>query len=352
MKKLLLSLSFVALLFSMNAQVLQSENFNTLTIGNVGTDITGATDGQGAWRTFSTNGTAPTTTTNAGNANFQIVADGNVATNGLRIEGPNGDKGGQFMWKEGFATLWGTRTSGNNNVEVQYDFFTGPATTSTAQIGMRLYGADGVNSRTLNGYVYNMNSRVLQGVAYLNNAGTLGTYLVTLQTGGLILDPNTWYTVAFGYNTTTGQPYWRYNTTTPSASVASAAWAGPFSPDEVDFVHVVPASNTLAAPVRFDNYFVRATSADSLLGNEEFATISQEVISVYPNPSKDVINVNSSINAFNSISIVDLNGRVVKNVNFDGVTEAQINISDLASGVYVMNVTSEKETFSKKIVKE
>ncbi len=352
MKKLLLSLSFVALSFSMNAQVLQSENFNTLTIGNVGTDITGATDGQGGWRTFSTNGTAPTTTTNAGNANYQIVVNGNVTTNGLRIEGPNGDKGGQFMWKEGFAASWATRTSGNNNVEVQYDFFTGPVTTSTAQVGMRLYGADGTNSRTLNGYVYNMNTRVLQGVAYLNNAGTLGTYLVTLQTGGVILDPNTWYTVAFGYNTTTGQPYWRYNTTTTSGSVASAAWTGPFSPEEVDFVHVVPASNTLVAPVIFDNLFVRASATDSLLGTDEFATISEEVISVYPNPSKDVINVNSSINSFNSISIVDLNGRVVKNVNFDGVTEAQINISDLASGVYVMNVISEKETFSKKIVKE
>jgi hypothetical protein len=352
MKKLLLSLSFLALSFSMNAQVLQSENFNTLTIGNVGTDITGATDGQGAWRTFSTNGTAPTTTTNSAITNFQIVADGNATTNGLRIDGPNGDKGSRFMWKEGFATLWGTRTSGNNNIEVQYDFFTGPATTSTAQVGVRVFGADGTNSRVLNGFVYNMNTRILQGVAYLNNGGTYGTFVITLQTGGLVLDPNTWYTIAFGYSTTTGQPYWRYNTTTTSGSIPAANWAGPFSPDEVDFIHAVPASNTAAAPLTFDNLVVRASAADSLLGTDEFVTIGEEVISVYPNPAKDLININSLVNTFNSVSIVDLNGRVVKNVNFDTVTEAQINISDLASGVYVMNVNSEKETFSKKIVKE
>ena len=73
MKKILL-LSFVFSISFVNAQVIQSEDFNGLTLGEVGTDITGATAGQGGFYTGSSNGAAPTTTTNAGNSNFEIIA--------------------------------------------------------------------------------------------------------------------------------------------------------------------------------------------------------------------------------------------------------------------------------------
>lgn len=369
MKKLLLSLSFVAFSFSMNAQGLQNENFNTLTIGNVGTDITGTTPGQNSWLTFSTNnGPAGTTTTstNAGNTNFQIVANGNLTTNGLRIESGNGNYGSRFMWKDGLGASWATRTAGNNIIEVEYDFYTGPVTDSRTQVGMRIFGDDNSTtpptSRSLNGFVYTTNTRVLQGVAYLNNGGTYGTFVINLATGGLVLNSDTWYTIGCSYNTATGEVLWKTSPTATASGITNAVWVPGLVPNEVDFLNIVvgpnPAANppvpanTLASNIIFDNYVSRASASNTLLSVDEVASIELEVISVYPNPSKDVINVNSSINSFNSISIVDLNGRVVKNVNFDAVTEAQINISDLASGVYVMNVTSEKETFSKKIVKE
>ncbi|NDI98767.1 T9SS type A sorting domain-containing protein [Flavobacterium sp. LaA7.5] len=73
---------------------------------------------------------------------------------------------------------------------------------------------------------------------------------------------------------------------------------------------------------------------------------------VYPNPANDVINITNADNALlNNVQIVDLNGRTVKSVKFDGATEAQINVSDLASGLYIMNIASDKGTVSKKIVK-
>ena len=357
MKKILLSLSFVALSLSINAQTFQNDNFNSLTIGNVGTDFTGTTPGQNSWSTFSTNVNSATSTTststNAGNSNFQIVANGNSSTNGFSLETPNGNEGARYMWKEGFDTFWASRTAGNNRVEVQYDIFSGPTTTSKGQVSVRLFALDGTTSRTVSGFNYTLDTKVLSGLAYLNNGGTYGTFLVNLDTAGaLTLAPNTWYTIGFGYDTVTGAPYWRINTTTASFSVNPANYAGPYQPVEVDFIGLTVATNTVAGTNTFDNFTVKATSGDSLLGNDEFATIAQDVISVYPNPAKDVINVNSSINSFNSVSIVDLNGRVVKSLNFNAVTEAQINISDLASGIYVMNINSEKETFSKKIVIE
>lgn len=349
MKKLLLSLALVATSFGFS-QVLQTENFNSLTIGNVGTDITGMTPGQASWLTFSTNGTAPTTSTNASNSNFQIVASGNTTSNGLLVQSPNGDKGSRFMWKDGLPTAWAARTSGNNLIEVEYDFFTGSATTSTAQSGVRLYGEDGTNSRVLCGYVYNSDTRILQGVAYLNNAGTFGTFLITLQTGGLILNANTWYRVGFGYNTISGMPYWKFNTN-PSVSVNQANYAGPFAPSEVDFVVGVPASNTVSSNMTFDNYLVRASNADALLSIEDQNLISS-ALTVYPNPTKDRFQVDTNNSGMiELVSITDINGRVVKSINFSGVSNATVDVSDLISGMYFVVVQTDNGSGTTKFIK-
>lgn len=347
MKKTLLSLALIATSFSFS-QVLQTENFNGLTIGNVGTDITGATAGQGSWLTFSSNGTAPTTSTNALNTNFQIVSNGNTSSNGLLLQGPNGDKGSRFMWKNGLPTAWAARTSGNNIIEVEYDFYTGSATTSTAQSGVRLYGTDGASSRVLCGYVYNSNTRILQGVAYLNNAGTFGTFLITLQTGGLVLNADTWYRVGFGYDTTTGEPYWKFDSN-PSVSVNPANFSGPFPPVEVDFVMGVTAANTVSANIIFDNFVAKASNADTLLSIEE-TTIADNSFAIYPNPTSNVLNISNTNNyEIKNISVVDINGRVVKN---ESGAMTQINVSDLNSGVYFVTIEAAEGKTTKKFIKQ
>ena len=74
-------------------------------------------------------------------------------------------------------------------------------------------------------------------------------------------------------------------------------------------------------------------------------------LSVSPNPSNNIINITNTSNiVVNGASIADLNGRVVKTVKFGGA-DAQVNISDLASGVYMMTITSDKGTTTKKVIK-
>ena len=53
----------------------------------------------------------------------------------------------------------------------------------------------------------------------------------------------------------------------------------------------------------------------------------------------------------NGVKITDLNGRVVKEAKLAGTAEAQINISDLASGMYMVTVSSDKGTATKKSLK-
>lgn len=72
---------------------------------------------------------------------------------------------------------------------------------------------------------------------------------------------------------------------------------------------------------------------------------------VFPNPANNVVNVANAVALISNVKIADLNGRTVKTVNFENVGEAQINIADLASGVYMMTIASDKGTTTKKIVK-
>lgn len=352
MKKLLLSLTLFGGLFVSNAQTLQSDDFNGLTIGNIGTDLTGATPGQGSWATFSNNGTDPTTTTNSASSNFQIIAGGNNATQGLQIVGPNGNKGARYMWKDGLATSWADRTAGNEIIEVEVDFFTGATTTSTAFTGVYLYSPD---FSIINGLIYTNNTRLLRGVAKLNNAGTVDTYTVGLASGGLILQANTWYRLGFGYNTTTGQPTWRVNTMTETATIGNAFWAGDAdlaTPGELDLAAEANTTNTVAYNGIFDNFVVRATSTDTLLGVNDLS-VSNDTFVVYPNPVNNVVNISLMSNTFdveiNKVTISDVNGRTVKEFNSN---LNQLNIADLNSGVYFLNIETANGKATKKIVKQ
>jgi hypothetical protein len=353
MKKLLLSLTFFGGLFLSHSQILQSEDFNGLTIGNVGADLTGTTAGQGSWLTFSSNGADPTTTTNSANSNFQIIAGGNNGTQGFQVVGPNGDKGSRYMWKDGLPTAWAARTTGNNIIEVEVDFFTGSATTSTGFTGVYLYSVPDYG--IINGLIYTNNTRLIRGIAKLNNAGNVNTFTVNLATGGLFLQPDTWYRLGFGYNTATGEPTWRVSTMTQTATIANTFWANGVeleSPGELDFASESNTTNTVAYNGVFDNFVMRAVATGSLLSVNE-STISNEMFAVYPNPVNNTLNISLVSNTLdvemNKVTISDVNGRIIKEFNSN---LNQLDVQDLNSGVYFLNIETSNGKVTKKIVKQ
>ena len=63
---------------------------------------------------------------------------------------------------------------------------------------------------------------------------------------------------------------------------------------------------------------------------------SGELISFYPNPFHDNINISGDINQINSLAIYDINGRLMKNL-FQPQTR-QIQLEELPSGVYTIDV--------------
>lgn len=96
-------------------------------------------------------------------------------------------------------------------------------------------------------------------------------------------------------------------------------------------------------------YFDDLKVTQAALSTNEFLA-SQ--LKVYPNPSNNFVTISTDANVmFNQVSLTDLNGRTVKIVELNGDSSAQINISDLAAGVYMMNINSDQGSLTKKIIK-
>jgi hypothetical protein len=74
--------------------------------------------------------------------------------------------------------------------------------------------------------------------------------------------------------------------------------------------------------------------------------------SVFPNPASNVVTIsNKSGILIDRIEISDVNGRTVRQTNVGNITEAQSAISDIASGVYMMTVLTDKGNMVKKVIK-
>lgn len=99
-----------------------------------------------------------------------------------------------------------------------------------------------------------------------------------------------------------------------------------------------------------DTVSVDTVLVDGTLSTNDFVSGK---FNVYPNPvNGNLVTISNNANIqVNKVAITDVNGRTVKTVNFDGVAEARVNVGDLNTGVYFMNIDTNEGTATKKIVK-
>lgn len=105
----------------------------------------------------------------------------------------------------------------------------------------------------------------------------------------------------------------------------------------------------------FDDY-ITSFYVDNIVISNDTAGLSKAnavKFSVFPNPATNKIMVKTNNNALvDNITISDLNGRVVRSTDFEGVTQAQVNIAELSGGMYMMHIVSDKGSITKKIIKQ
>jgi bifunctional DNase/RNase len=142
---------------------------------------------------------------------------------------------------------------------------------------------------------------------------------------------------------------------TQTATVANTFWANGVeleSPGELDFASESNTTNTVAYNGVFDNFVMRAVATGSLLSVNE-STISNEMFAVYPNPVNNTLNISLVSNTLdvemNKVTISDVNGRIIKEFNSN---LNQLDVQDLNSGVYFLNIETSNGKVTKKIVKQ
>jgi hypothetical protein len=93
-------------------------------------------------------------------------------------------------------------------------------------------------------------------------------------------------------------------------------------------------------------------SGDYALGvwDEEHASLKENSselnINIYPNPAEDKINIELKNETKGNVVITNQLGQVVKEMNIDG-KELTIDIEDLTSGIYFINVSNQRMKFLK-----
>lgn len=350
--------TLLSLILSMalcQSQVLEGNDFNALTVGNVNTNFDFSAAGQAGYFTFADNGdqTAGSTSTNAGNSNFQIVTNGQNSSQGLQITGPDGSDG--FRQIQQLPYTWSSRTTGNDIIEAQFSFNTGANNMSENVFRWLLRSDDGTTIRTMIGVEFDSSTGELGGLATLLNGANEGFFGFDIGTGNtaLILPANTWVTVGMSYDTADGRLRWKTDFTSSDRSFTNAAnLIANQMPD--DFIIVGfegAATNAVAKTIVIDNVEVRAVATDMLLNLEDSDSVT--TFDLFPNPTRESFKISTNgSDLASAIAVFDMSGKQVLSQKINSTTQT-VDSSSLKAGIYVIRVStnSGKEKALKLIIK-
>lgn len=97
--------------------------------------------------------------------------------------------------------------------------------------------------------------------------------------------------------------------------------------------------------VYFDN--IKITNITGLLATSE--TTTKDDVQVYPNPVVDKINL-KSVKDLQSVVLYDAKGAIVR--DFGMIKSSSVDVSNIATGNYLLKITTKNSEFTKKIIKK
>ncbi|MBE9469379.1 MAG: S8 family serine peptidase [Bacteroidetes bacterium] len=142
------------------------------------------------------------------------------------------------------------------------------------------------------------------------------------------------------------------------AGLAACLWqAHPKANNMQIFNAIVQSSNHYNNPYNITGYGIpNFDNANLLLDYQDSG--NENIISVYPNPFKDVLNFDfySTDNNNIEIELYNILGQKISfdkhNLAFTNYNKIQINFSGLENGIYFLRVASKDKFFTKKVIKQ
>lgn len=336
-------LAFIAILSfkSVNAQVLFSEDFNSYTIGNIGTDITGVTPGQDNWYT---------------NSHFP---GSSVKNNNFRIESENGR--GKFLLLEsttieergiGYETnksaiknigsFWSLRDFKNNILKIEFEF------------NYFLYSYDDLDGITMeiteNSYPFSKHG-IHTGSVYNDELYQIYNSLSTSLAPALFAQQNTWQKIIIYVDYDNYKSYFEFPT--KNYAIRSNRIMGSDNPFNYLLIKFFLRSTDNfygQSFLKIDNIKI---SAVNTLPTLNIIDLDSSKFNLFPNPATDIVTIANNDNMFvNQIEIHDLSGKLINTQNFNSETNIKVNIEALKSGTYLLHLHTDAGTAIKKLIKK
>src|SRR5690554_1471248 len=347
MKKYLLYLTTAFLTAHLAAaQVLYTEDFDNLTVGNIGTDITGTIPGQGGWLTFGSSVTSLNTW-------FRIETEtnrGKVATLKAPVY-PNATGNTALIKKVDHFIK--SRSQGNNVIAIEADVYVGPQI--TYKIPRReSFLSFGVRVTTNN----NIPRHYLAYVTFHLEKGTLNFRSFTGQSGSLGFSDtfiyNSWMTFRIYLDYDNKKAYFNsptlniYNLEVDFLNLSTL----PNLFDDFTFDEIILATavtNDTQVTYKLDNIKITALNKVPL----NISEFLNEKIQVFPNPASNIVHITNSIDVtIEEINIYDVTGKLIKTEKTASTENMVLNIEDLTSGSYLIHIKTSQGTAVKKMIKK
>ncbi len=351
-KKLLLVLTVLFTVQLTSAQILLNDNFDNYTLGNLGTDVTGVVPGQGNWLTEILY--APL---NHSSSAFNIT---NEAFKGkvLTFTTPQGE---YMVAKKDLSTFINQRTTGNDVIKVEIDYYTGTqyymATNRAPYITISLH--DNNNKRLLMIYHNIVNKNFIYARS-LDDFGTNNVLKLGNDSGNVdSLPVNTWisFIVYLDYNNRKAYVETPYFNKVAVGDFLSKSTSNnlieDFKPVLLSLYADAAIANASQMVHKFDN--IKITGLKVVPPNIIALSINEQLatkFNVFPNPANNIVNITNRENiSVEQIHVFDISGKTVQSYFFNKENQVQLNIENLASGTYMLHIKTIKGVAVKKIIK-
>ena len=351
-------LTFALLLLLNNAisQVLWSDNFESYTLGNLGTDITGTIPGKGGWSTL--------VQTQGNNSDFQIISETNIgkvlAIKSAECITINNLRCGKRAFKEGLEFLWQNRTQGNNVLKLEFDYYTGEPFGNQSllcQYYITIFSNDPLGTFTISP---NSKKALFAAVPDRRLGYDIGGgqhYLLHDS-----FSDQTWIKAILYIDFTKSQVYFEV----PSLGITHR-YDLPFQLNtsinpQTGFMYDSPKKiqidvggdypSLLKQPqiVKVDNFKL---SAINTAPTAHIKHVISSKFNIFPNPATNIVNITNNENmSVKQVEIYDLAGKLINTQNFNNETEIQLNIEALTSGTYMLHLHTNEGTAIKKLIKK
>ncbi|WP_333694722.1 T9SS-dependent choice-of-anchor J family protein [Flavobacterium sp.] len=229
-----------------------------------------------------------------------------------------------FYVSDGWTGAWSTNaTAGNPQAGTQMVFSNSSTTVGTPTdrwLFSRPIYLEAGSSNTITFYLRNFGATNPQSIKMtVGSEPVVASQTNILWTNSAVAN-TTWtqYTVSYS-PTTTGVYYFGFHHFTPGAAGAVSLGLDTFNINSVLSVNDFVVSN----------------------------------FKVYPNPATDVLNIDAIANSsISKITISDIRGSLIKEINLNNELQTQISVSELNSGIYFVTIQSDNGSGTTKFVKK